>query len=130
MSRYLRPLILILFTLFFLSACANNANAPETIEKYLKAKVSGDEDKLVSLSCKSWEAQAVLEAAPFQSVDAKIQNIACQETGRNDTYILVTCEGQLIIQYRGEAPREQSLGGVTYKAIKEDGEWKMCGTAN
>jgi len=128
MPRYRRILIIFLFVLFTLSACAENANAPETIEKYLKAKVSGDEDKLVSLSCKSWEAQAILEAAPFQSVNAEIRNIACQETGQDDTYKLVTCDGQLIIQYRGEEPREQSLSGVTYQVIKEDGEWKMCGT--
>ncbi len=125
-----RHILIVSFLVFLLmlSACAKKANAPETIEKYLKAKVSGDEDKLVSLSCKSWEAQAALEAAPFQSVDAEIHDIACQETGRSDKYTLVTCEGKLVIKYRGEDPREQSLGGTTYRAIEEDGEWKMCGT--
>jgi len=121
-------IISLLFILLVLSACTEKANAPETVEKYLKAKVSGDEEKLVSLSCKSWEAQAALEAAPFQSVDAEIRNIACQETGRDGKYTLVTCEGKLIINYRGEDPREQTLGGTTYRAVEEDGEWKMCGT--
>jgi hypothetical protein len=128
MSQHHRLLIIFLFMLIALSACAEKANAPQTVENYLKAKVSGDEDKLVSLSCKSWEAQAALEAAPFQSVDAEIHNLACQETGQTNSYTLVTCEGRLVIKYRGETPREQSVGGVTYHVIKEDGEWKMCGT--
>jgi hypothetical protein len=131
MLRHRQPLIIgLLIIALSLSACAKKANAPETIEKYLKAKVSGDEDKLVGLSCKAWEAQAALEAVPFQSVDAKIDNIGCQETGRNGKYTLVTCEGKLIINYRGEAPREQNLSGTTYRVLEENSEWKMCGTEN
>lgn len=129
MPRHSRPMIIVLLVMLLaLSACAEKANAPETIEKYLKAKVSGDESKLIGLSCKTWEAQAALEAAPFQSVKAEIHNIACQETGRDGKYTLITCEGTLVIQYRGEDPREQSLSGTKYRAVEEDGEWKMCGT--
>ena len=110
-----------------LSACADKGTAPDVIEKYLKAKVTSDDDKLVSLSCKDWEAQALLEAKSFESVTAEFKDMSCKEAGKDDKYTLVTCEGTLIIQYRGEDPREQNLGGTTYRTLEEDGKWKMCG---
>ena len=119
--------VVLVMSVALLSACAQKISATGTIERYLKAKVSGDENKLVSLSCKAWEAQAALDAAPFQSVQAEIDSLTCKESGKDGAYTLVTCDGTLVIQYRGESPREQSLSGTTYRAIKEDGEWKMCG---
>lgn len=117
---------LLLLTLA-LSACAKSVSAPDAIEAYLKAKVAGDERKLTSLSCKAWEMQATLDAAPFRSVDARLDNLSCRVTGQEGDATLVVCEGTLIIQYRGEDPRQQSLAGTVYRVIKEDGEWKMCG---
>jgi len=123
-----RALILsTLLMLFVLTGCAKKATAPQAIEDYLKAKVSGNEDKLVGLSCKAQEAQAALDVVPFQSVEAKIDGLRCQQSGQDGDYTLVTCEGTLVIQYRGEDPRSQSLSGTTYRALKEDGDWKMCG---
>jgi hypothetical protein len=119
--------IILLIILLTLSACADKASAPDSIENYLKTKVKGDGNKLASLSCKDYEAQALLDAASFESVDAKIENLTCKETGKDGQFTLVTCEGKLIVQYRGEDPREQSLGGTTYRAVQEDDEWKMCG---
>ena len=127
MRRYLTLIITWLLLLLALSACTEKSSAPQVVEKYLKAKIASDEDKLVSLSCKSWEAQAIQEAAPFKSVNAKIQDLSCKTNGEDGQYTLVTCEGKLVIQYRGEDPREQSLGGTIYRTLKEDGEWKMCG---
>lgn len=120
-------IIILLLALLTLAACAEKSSAPAAVEKYLKAKITSDEDKLVSLSCKTWEAQAVLDAKSFESVAAEFENMSCQENGKQDDYTLVTCQGKLIIQYRGEDPREQNLGGTTYLTVKEDGEWKMCG---
>lgn len=110
-----------------LSACARSVSAPDAIEAYLKAKVAGDERKLTALSCKAWEMQAALDAAPFRSVEARLDNLACRATGQDGDATLVVCEGTLVIQYRGEDPRQQPLAGTVYRAIKEDGEWKMCG---
>ena len=110
-----------------LSACAESVSAPDAIESYLKAKIAADEKKLTTLSCAAWEAQAALEAAPFRSVKAQLDGLACRENGQDGDATLVTCEGTLVITYRGEAPRQQSLAGTTYRAVKEDGAWKMCG---
>jgi hypothetical protein len=127
MPRHRSLIAVLLAALLILAACAGKTSAPGAIEKYLKAKITSDEDKLVGLSCKAWEGKALLDAKSFESVAAEFKNMACKETGKEDPYTLVTCAGTLIIQYRGEDPREQNLSGTTYLAVQEDGEWKMCG---
>ncbi|MBN2306312.1 MAG: hypothetical protein JXQ72_17650 [Anaerolineae bacterium] len=125
MSRYL--ILLAVLLALILAACADEGSAPDAVEKYLKAKIASDADKLVELSCKAWEAQAQLDAAPFESVNAELQDMSCKDTGKDGEYTLVTCAGTLVIEYRGEDPRQQDLSETTYRAIKEDGEWRMCG---
>ncbi|MCD4687398.1 MAG: hypothetical protein K8S97_15825, partial [Anaerolineae bacterium] len=104
-----RFVLLITILMLILTACAEEGSATDAIEKYLKARIAGDEDKLVDASCPEWEAQARAEAASFQSVDAKINGLTCTEAGEDGDYTLVTCEGTIVIQYRGEDPREQAL---------------------
>jgi hypothetical protein len=125
----MRRSVMIILPLAFLvlTACADKGSAPDAVEKYLKAKIVSDDNKLVSLSCKDWEARALLDAKSFESVTAEFKEMSCKEAGKDGPYTLVTCEGTLIIQYRGEDPREQNLSGTTYRAIEEDGKWKMCG---
>ena len=120
-------LILLVLTAILLAACADKGSAPDAIESYLKAKIVSDDDKLVSLSCKDWEAHALLDAKSFESVKAEFKDMSCNDAGKEGSYTLITCEGTMVIQYRGEDPREQSVAGVTYRAIEEDGKWKMCG---
>ena len=127
MPRKLTLTLLLLATLL-LAACADQSSPTQAVEAYLQAQVAGDEDKLVSLSCAAWEEQAVAAAASFRSVEARLDNLACQEAGTEGDFTLVTCSGTIVIQYRGEDPREQSLPDLTYRALKEDGTWKMCGT--
>lgn len=124
MRRYLLGIAMIVFVL---SACAKESSASQVVEKYLKAKVASEADELNKLACKEWEAKAQLDATSFESVKAELQNMSCKENGEDGKYTLVTCEGKLIIEYRGEDPREQNLSDTTYRAVKEDGEWKMCG---
>jgi len=125
----MRRLMLSLFVLaaLLLAACADKGSAPDAIESYLKAKIVSDDNKLVSLSCKDWEAQALLDAKSFEAVKAEFKDMSCKDAGKDGSYTLITCEGTMIIQYRGEDPREQSVAGVTYRALEEDGKWKMCG---
>jgi hypothetical protein len=120
------PISLVLLALT-LAACAESVSAPDAIESYLKAKIAADEGQLAGLSCAAWEAQAALEAAPFRAVKAQLDDLACRENGQDGDATLVTCEGVLVITYRGEAPRQQNLAGTTYRVVKEDGAWKMCG---
>lgn len=128
MPRNALPLTLISIALLILTACAEENTATDAIERYLEAQVVGDSGKLVTLSCPAWEAEAKAAAAAFQSVDAKIDKLSCSAVGSEAEYTLITCEGTIVIQYRGEDPRSQSLPEITYRAVKNDGEWKMCGT--
>jgi hypothetical protein len=81
---------------------------------------------MVSLACPAWEAQALEEAASFKAVRAELEDMACEARGENGEYTLVVCSGDLIIHYGGEEPRRQPLSAITYRAIEDDGEWKMC----
>jgi hypothetical protein len=124
--RFFAFTLLLIILSLALAACANEGSASGAVENYLKAKIASDEDKLIGLSCKDWEAQALLDAAPFESVDAEFEGMSCKETGKQDNFTLVTCEGTLSFEYQGEL-REQNLSEISYFAIKENGEWKMCG---
>lgn len=128
MPRIALPLTLISIALLILTACAEESTATDAIERYLQAQVAGDSGKLVTLSCPAWEAEARAAAAAFQSVDAKIDNLRCSTAGSEAEYALVTCEGTIVVQYRGEDPRSQGLPEITYRAVKNNGEWRMCGT--
>lgn len=128
MRRTILLLALLTAGLLTLVACTEESTATDAIERYLKAQVTGDSGKLVSLSCPAWEAEAKAAAAAFQAVDAKIDGLECSKAGSEEEYTLVTCEGTIVIQYRGEDPRSQSLPEITYLAVKNSDEWKMCGT--
>lgn len=128
MRRIMLFAVLLFAGLLFLSACANEDSASDAIERYIKARIAGDEEKLVQNSCPAWESDAKAAAASFQSVDAKVEGLSCKEVGSEGDYSLVTCEGTIVIQYQGEDPRNQDVPNLTYRAIKQDGEWKMCGT--
>lgn len=126
-----RTIVLVLLALGALAlvACADSGSAAGAIEAYLKAKVEADADKMVALSCAAWEAQALQEAASFKSVRAELEDMACAAGSQDGDYTRVTCSGTLIIHYGGEEPRRQPLGGTTYRALNDGGEWKMCGEA-
>lgn len=126
MRRSALPIVTLSVVLLLLAACAKQGSASDVIEQYLKAKVSSNADKLAGLSCKEWEGQAAQDATSFESVKAELQNMACTTGGKDGTYTLVTCEGKIVVAYQGET-REFPLNATTYRAIQEDGEWKMCG---
>ena len=125
--RRIALLALLALGAFVLSACADSGSASDAIEAYLRAKVEANADEMVSLACPAWEARALEEAASFSAVRAELEDMACEERGEDGDYTLVVCSGDLIIHYGGEEPRRQPLGDITYRALEDDGEWKMCG---
>lgn len=120
-------LVLLALGAFTLSACAESGSASDAIEAYLRAKVEADADEMVSLACPAWEAQALEEAASFSAVRAELENMTCEDRGESGDYTVVVCSGDLIVHYGGEEPRRQPLSDITYRALEDDGEWKMCG---
>lgn len=125
-TRIVALTLLFVILALTLAACADEGSASKAVEDYLKAKISGDTDKAVNLACKDWEIDAVKAATAFKSVDAAFEGMSCKDAGTDDSFTLVTCEGTLSYEYDGEL-NAIDLSSISYRAIKENGEWKMCG---
>ncbi len=124
----LRPPVwrLLLLGVLVLSACASGNTAAQAVQRYLEALVAGDAVRAINLSCADWEEQARTEAASFEAVDVRLEDVSCSEAGVDGPYTLVTCRGRILAVYGGEQ-QELTLEGRTYRALQEAGDWKMCG---
>ena len=110
-----------------LAACdsaGSGGNPAEVVEKYLEAKVAGDESALRELLCLPMEADLQREAASFASVTGvKIDGMQCQRVGETD---IVACAGEIVATYGTE---DTSFPLTSYRVVEEDGVWKWCGEA-
>ena len=110
-----------------LAACqSSSGSAASAIEAYLQARVESNLDQMIRISCPEWEAQARIEATSFEAMNAGLEGVTCQDGGTEGNYRLVSCQGKIVTTYQGEA-REWSVAEHPYKAILDDGEWRMCG---
>jgi hypothetical protein len=121
-------LILVVVGVLILTACGSSSSdqAPKAIEMYLQALVNEDADQLATLSCKDWEADAMMEVDSFQGVSASLDGVICAEAGTEGGAVFVGCEGAIKATY-GNEQQEIPLAGRTYKVVQEGGEWLMCG---
>ncbi len=120
-------LVISLIGALALSACGQNQDSPvQAVENYLKLRVASDAPKLLVASCKDWESQATVEAASFQSMNAKLEGMSCKQAGEDGQFQIVACDGKIVTQYAGET-RNWDLAAKNFKVVKEDGQWKMCG---
>jgi hypothetical protein len=115
----------ILLLMLLLTGCAQS-DPVATVEAYLEARTTSDLNTMLTLSCAAWEAQAAVEATSFESMNAELQNMACQIAGEADGFTLVECSGVIATVYNGET-REWDLGAFPFQLVQEDGEWRMCG---
>lgn len=127
----MRKLILI-FTLaaagIVLAACASNPDAPvKAVENYLNALVNKEADRLPSLVCADWEDDALIELDSFQAVDARLEDVACSQTGTDGDTSLVLCTGNIVATYNDE-DQQIDLSARTYQVVNQGGDWLVCGT--
>ncbi|HET6821399.1 MAG TPA: hypothetical protein VFH34_02060 [Anaerolineales bacterium] len=122
-------ILLLLFTSLLLPACASNDdNAPvQAVENYLNALVEKDANRLTTLSCGEWEDDALLELDSFQAVTARLEGLACEQTGTDGETALVLCNGNIVATYNDE-DQQLDLSVRTYQVVQEGGEWLVCGT--
>ena len=122
-------ILLIVFTSLAVSACAsNNDNAPvQAVEAYLNALVEKDANRLTTLACGEWEEEALLELDSFQAVSARLEGLACEQTGTDGDTALVLCNGNIVATYNNE-DQQLDLSVRTYQVVQEGGEWLVCGT--
>lgn len=128
MRTFSLTVLVITLTTLALTACAsNNESAPaKAVEDYLNALVAKDADRLATLSCGEWEDDALLELDSFQAVTARLEGVACEQTGTDGNTALVLCNGQIIATYDTE-DQEIDLSVRTYEVVQEGGEWLVCG---
>ena len=96
--RTFSPLLLLVLTTLALQACAsNNDNVPvQAVENYLNALVEKDANRLTTLSCGEWEDDALLELDSFQAVSARLEGLACEQTGTDgETALVELFDGEL-----------------------------------
>ena len=121
-------LIPILTTLFLTACAADNSNGPaKAVENYLNALVTKDENRLPTLVCGDWEEDALIELDSLQAVTARLEDVACTQTGTDGDTALVNCTGKLVATYNNE-DQELDLSVRTYDVVQQDGDWLVCGT--
>jgi hypothetical protein len=124
------------FVTAVLTACggggdAGGGEAAANVQKYLQAKVEGDETTIRSLLCSEMEQVADREIHTFDGVqDVTIEGMACavetsdEETSAEASSGRVTCTGVIKALYGTEQTEFQL---TNYRVVQEDGEWKWCG---
>ena len=121
-------ILLLVFIALIVSACASNSNGPaQAVEDYLTALVEKDANRLATLSCGEWEDDALLELDSFQAVTARLDGLACEQTGTDGETALVLCNGNIVATYNNEE-QQLDLSVRTYQVVQEGGEWLVCGT--
>ena len=125
-SRILFIALFGLVTLVVACQAGGGGAASQKVQSYLQARVQSDVDKMIGLSCASWEAQARVEAASFKSMKATLDNVACKEAGTDGAASLVACTGKIVTSYNGES-RDWSVSDKQFKVVQDRGDWRMCG---
>lgn len=128
----LKRMSVLLFSMLagmILIACSSsNSDAPaQAVEAYLNTLVAKDADRLPSLVCGDWEDDALIELDSFQAVEARLEDMACQQTGTDGETALVDCTGSIIATYNDE-DQELDLSLRTYQVVQEGSDWLVCGT--
>jgi hypothetical protein len=130
MKRTLTQMLFLAACAMALVACGGggtaSGSASQTVQSYLQARVQGELDKMINLSCAEWEAQARVEATSFKSMKATLDGVSCKDTGTDGKFTLVSCQGKIVTSYNGES-REWSVAEHQFKVVQDRGEWRMCG---
>ncbi len=127
--------VIIALAMVVLGACggSNNTNTPPTVDpalritEYLTARVKPDVDKMIGLSCATWEPNARLEAQSTEGRNAMLsEGTKCTTTTVEGSTAYASCTGKINTSYNGEA-RAFNLGERQFKLAVEGDDWKMCG---
>ena len=113
-------------SLLFACQGGGGSSASQTVQSYLQARVQGDIDKMINLSCPAWEAQARVEATSFKSMKASREGVSCKDGNVDGNFTLVSCQGKIVTSYNGES-RDWSVSDHQFKVAQDHGEWRMCG---
>jgi hypothetical protein len=126
-NRVLKLMVLLMLTASLLSACRPASSPADAIVDYLQALAEKDQTKAVFNSCAAWEEQALAEGSSFINVEVSLEDLSCQAVSQTDSEASVSCSGKYTFSYDAGEDQELDLSGRVFSAIKENGEWRMCG---
>lgn len=126
MSKLTRILITILLFSLLLSACAKTDAPAKSVEAFWQAMAASDGATLSSLSCANYEAEALITMESFQSVELELKDLSCVTAATSGDSAEVTCQGTLNASY-GAENFSFDLSEATFAAVKQGGDWLMCG---
>lgn len=111
-----------------LAACSGSTNeaAIQAVETYVQALADKNGDQMIAASCAAWEESAQLELDAFVGVQTRVENMACQATGTEGVYTVVSCTGEIVATY-GAEDRNFPLDTSAFLVKEENGEWRVCG---
>jgi hypothetical protein len=125
--------ILVSIPLVFLAVgCKPSQAVPvQTMQAYLTAFSAKDENTLISLTCKEWQDQALLEYDSFGNVTTELKDVTCKLTGQSttaqgETVYSVNCTGAISASYNGEL-RTFDLSKRVYQVVDRGGSLQVCG---
>lgn len=119
--------MLLLVAAGLLTACGPSKSPADAITAYLQALADNDETGAVSNSCAAWEEQALAEGNSFINVQVSLEDLSCQVASESDSEATVSCTGKYNFSYDAGEDQELDLSGRLFSAVKENGEWRMCG---
>jgi hypothetical protein len=125
--------ILVSIPLVFLAVgCKPSQAVPvQTMQAYLTAFSAKDENTLISLTCKEWQDQALLEYDSFGNVTTELKAVTCKLTGQStnaqgEKVYSVNCTGAISASYNGEL-RTFDLSKRVYQVVDRGGSLQVCG---
>ena len=120
--------LILILTGVLLAACGqSSAGEPaKTVEAYWQALVAKDSAALSNLSCVDFEQEALTTMDSFNAVSVTLNDLACTTTSTEGDAAVVDCTGTIVASY-GTENLTINLADHSYSAVKEGGDWRMCG---
>ena len=128
MRKLLLLMLIVILAGILLAACSqSDSDAPgKAVENYWDAIATKDTSRLSTLFCGDWENESMTVLDSLQAVNARLENVACSQTGTDGETALVNCKGQMVLTYDTE-DQNIDLSVFTYEVVNQGGDWLVCG---
>ena len=111
------------------AACSKKTDSSEAVkpvEAFYDAIVNQKRDRVSTITCASWEKDALRDVDAFMGVKSELKDFSCSVSSEGKDEATVTCKGSISASY-GTEITEFPLENRSHKVIKEQGEWRICG---